>query len=233
MRSVVGMTAPSFGPRTTLISRTPHSRRDVRRNPDRGLQARFSVTPTVPPDGSARGRRFARLAADRSSAEGYWPLPPDGLCLSTFLLLSPRGDSRKVLVGRIDPRGPWGEIGALDARRVRQNLDGWMLPSCHLMYFESPDEAATRILREQLGLGNVALERPLVFSETYRPRRHPERGTHWDLQFLYRGDVPNSWTPEHPAWGILRFVDPAEVPRKDFTRSHEEVLELAGYRIGA
>jgi ADP-ribose pyrophosphatase YjhB (NUDIX family) len=177
-------------------------------------------------------RRFARFATDRSTSDGYWPLPEDGLCLSAFVLLSREDTRDRVLLGRIDPTAPWAHIGALDARRVRLNASGWMLPSCHLEYFEPPDDAARRVLREQLGLADVPLSSSVVTSECYRPRRHPERGLHWDLQFLYRGTAPRDWVPRHPAWTELRFLDPSATPRAEFTRSHEEVLELAGYRIG-
>jgi ADP-ribose pyrophosphatase YjhB (NUDIX family) len=177
-------------------------------------------------------RQFVRLAEGRSTEEGYWPIPPDGLCLSSFLLLSPSGIRSQVLVGRLDPTAPWREIGALDARRVELNAQGWMLPSCHLLFFESPQEAAVRVLREQLGLEGIALDAPSIFSEKYRPRRHPERGEHWDLEFVYRAEAPPGWRAAHPAWRELRFVDPAQIPRGEFTRSHEEVLELAGFTIG-
>lgn len=137
-----------------------------------------------------------------------------------------------MLVGRIEPRGPWAEIGAMNAHRIQLNSEGWMLPSCHLLYFESPDDAARRVLKEQLGLESIPLEGPRIFSEKYRPRRHPERGEHWDLEFLYAGEVPSSWIPAHPAWKALKFVEPAKMARAEFTRSHDEVLELAGFRIG-
>jgi ADP-ribose pyrophosphatase YjhB (NUDIX family) len=176
-------------------------------------------------------RRFARFAEGRPVAEGYWPLPPDGICLSAFVLLSAPGRPREVLVGRIDPRAPWGRIGALNATRIRLNAEGWMLPSCHLLYFEPPAEAARRVLSEQLGLDGLALGPPAVVSETYRPARHPEHGEHWDLEFLFRGSAPAGWRPSHPAWKELRFVDPSATPRGEFTRSHDEVLELAGYRF--
>jgi ADP-ribose pyrophosphatase YjhB (NUDIX family) len=185
---------------------------------------------TNPQGGEAR--RFARLAEGRSAEEGYWPLPPDGLCLSSFLVLSPSGIRTKVLVGKIDPRGPWGEIGALNPHRIQLNSEGWMLPSCHLLYFESPRDAAIRVLREQLGLENLTLEGPSIFSEKYRPRRHPERGEHWDLEFVFRGEVPTRRTPAPAAWKELRFIDPSKTARSEFTRSHDEVLELAGFAIG-
>lgn len=187
---------------------------------------------TGSPGARAAERRFARFADGRRASDGYWPLPPDGLCLSTFVLLSPENQPSLVLVGRLDASGPWREIGALDASRIRQNAEGWMLPSCHLLYFEAPRAAAERVLAEQLGLAGVDLDGPAVFSETYRPRRHPERGAHWDLEFVFRGVAPPAWKPSHPAWHELQFVEPSRTPRTEFTRSHDEVLELAGFRLG-
>ena len=189
----------------------------------------LSNKPNQPKDGE---RRFARLAHDADVAHGTYPLPEDGLCLSAFLLLSPPGDPTRILAGRLDPRAPWDVIGALDPRRIQLNSEGWMLPSCHLMYFESPGDAAHRILKEQLGLESLPLGGLQVFSEAYPPRRHPGRELHWDLGFLYRGEVTPNWKPAHPAWTELRFVDPSTTRRNEFTRSHEEVLELAGFRIG-
>jgi ADP-ribose pyrophosphatase YjhB (NUDIX family) len=177
-------------------------------------------------------RRFARLAEGRSTEEGYWPLPPDGLCLSSFLLLSRPEKREEVLVGKIDPSAPWDRIGALNAHRIGLNAEGWMLPSCHLLWFESPQDAARRILEEQLGLDGIVISDPQVFSEKYRSRRHPERGEHWDLEFLFRGVVPQTWMPAHPAWRELHWVNPSKTPRSEFTRSHDEVLELAGFSFG-
>jgi hypothetical protein len=54
---------------------------------------------------------------------------------------------------------------------------------------------------------------------------------HWDIEFLYRGTLPAGWRPVHPAWVELKVVEPARTPRSAFTRSHDEVLELAGYRL--
>ena len=183
------------------------------------------------PSASLPARRFSRFASDRPVSAGYWPLPEDGLCLSSFVLLSPPGHPEEVLVGKIDPKHPWGELGALDPRRVELNAQGWMLPSCHLLHFEPPGEAAARILKEQLGLAPLPLQGPQVFSEAYGPRRHPGLGRHWDIEFLYRGTLPPGGVPAHPAWVEFRTVEPAKTPRTDFTRSHDEILELAGYRF--
>jgi ADP-ribose pyrophosphatase YjhB (NUDIX family) len=182
--------------------------------------------------GESEPRRFARFSRDRARDSGYSDIPADGLCLSSFVLLSPPGRSSEVLVGRLDPAAPWLHIGALDPARVTMNAEGWMLPSCHLMLLESPAEAARRIVSEQLGLDDLAVGAAQVRSEVYPSRRHPDLKRHWDLEFLFRAVAPPGWAPAHPAWRELRFVDPSRTPRAKFTRSHDEVLELAGFSIG-
>ncbi|HTW55371.1 MAG TPA: NUDIX hydrolase [Thermoplasmata archaeon] len=178
------------------------------------------------------GRRFARFAPTGSPSDGYFGLPEDGLCLSVFVVVSPPGESRRALLGKIDPAGPWHEIGALNPERARSTAGRWMLPSSQLVFFESPDDAARRILREQLGAPELPVGAPRVFSETYQSRRHPEQTHHWDLHFVYRAEWPSSDPPHHAAWRELAFLDPARVARSEFARSHEEILELAGFRIG-
>jgi ADP-ribose pyrophosphatase YjhB (NUDIX family) len=177
-------------------------------------------------------RRFCRFSTGRSVADGYWPLPEDGLCLSVFLLLSPADGSERVLVGRIDPAAAWDQIGALDPGRLRAHSGKWMIPSCHLLQFEAPAEAARRILREQLGRVGPTLAGPEIYSEAYPPRRDPGRGHHWDLEIVYRGRLDSNDAPGYPSWAELKFIDPSRTPRSDFARSHEEILDVAGFRVG-
>src|SRR3989442_4075768 len=54
---------------------------------------------------------------------------------------------KRVLMGHMNPKAPWDHIGALDPSRVEAHSRGWMLPSSHLIFLESPDEAARRIAR--------------------------------------------------------------------------------------
>ncbi len=184
-------------------------------------------------EGKPAPRRFCRFSDGRPASEGFWRLPADGMCLSAFVLLSPEGRPDEVLVGQVDPSGPWERIGALDPARVRLwgQAGQWMLPSCHLLFFESPPAAAERIVREQLGLDGLLLGEPRVFSETYAPSRLPAEHQHWDLDFLFRGTVGGASPPRHPAWKELRFVRPDTTPRRAFTRLHDDILELAGFRF--
>jgi len=177
-------------------------------------------------------RRFARFSSTGDTSDGLFGLPEDGLCLSAFVIVSPPGRPSDVLLGKIDPSGPWWEIGALDPGRARAAAGRWMLPSSQLQFFESPDDAGRRILQEQLNAPKLRLGAAQVFSETYQSRRHPEQTHHWDLHFVYRVEWPATDPPHLPAWRELAFVDPSRVARGDFARAHEEILELAGFRIG-
>lgn len=69
-------------------------------------------------------------------------IPEGGVCISTFVVISRRGDSKSVLMGRINKRAPWDHIGALDPGRVERHSKSWMLPSSHLIFGESPQDAA-------------------------------------------------------------------------------------------
>lgn len=143
-------------------------------------------------------------------------IPEGGFCISSFVILSKKGSPNEVLMGRLNKNAPWDHIGALDPERVERHSKGWMLPSSALILGESPHEAADRILNEQLGLGKLRLEGPLVFSEVYGS---PD---HWDLEFLFLGELNSP--PTNPAWNELRFVDLTKTGKQDIARRHEDIL---------
>ncbi|MDG7016644.1 MAG: NUDIX hydrolase, partial [Nitrososphaerota archaeon] len=147
-------------------------------------------------------------------------IPDGGICLSAFVMLSPPGKPNHVLMGKLNPGAPWEHLGALDRERAEANSKGWMLPSSHLILFESPQETATRILTEQLSINDQKLTGPYVFSEVYGPKNH------WDLEFVFTGERDD--VPKNDAWSELRFVDTNATKREDIVRSHEDVLAHAG-----
>lgn len=178
-------------------------------------------------------RVFCRFARDPKVASyGLTQVPEDGLCLSAFVILASDEDPESVLVGKLSPQAPWDELGGLDPSRVEAHRHGWTLPSSHLILYESPQEAAQRILHEQLGLEGVELEGPQVISEVYASKRRPSETRHWDIGFIFKGIHPTSTPPSSTAWAELKFVDPRGVRREAFARSHEEVLDLAGLPVG-
>jgi ADP-ribose pyrophosphatase YjhB (NUDIX family) len=174
-------------------------------------------------------RRFARLRRGPvAESSGASEVPDNGLCLSVFLVLEPPDRDGAVLMGRIDPHGPWWEVGALDPKRVAQIAERWMLPSCQLLLFESPADAARRILKEQLGVGPLPLEGPFVFSDPSARPGSPGHDPHWDVHFVYRGRWPTSGAPTAPAWTRLEFVDVTRTRRAEIARDQGDVLELVG-----
>src|SRR5882762_5961583 len=101
-------------------------------------------------------RRFSRFSKSRETAA---------------FSITETGHPTNVLMGHMNPRAPWDHIGALDPSRVEVHSRGWMLPSSHLIFQESPGDAARRIAREQLELPDLSFSEPMVVSEAYTPRR--------------------------------------------------------------
>jgi ADP-ribose pyrophosphatase YjhB (NUDIX family) len=166
-------------------------------------------------------RRFAHFKKDVVPPR-MKEMPEGGFCISTFVILSKKNNPEQVLMGRINKKAPWDHVGALDPERVQRHSVGWMLPSSALILGESPEQAADRILREQLGVADQSLEGPFVFSEVYGPMNH------WDLELLFLGDRDS--TPENEVWAELKFIDITKTRRRDIVRGHEDILAHVGKR---
>jgi ADP-ribose pyrophosphatase YjhB (NUDIX family) len=147
-------------------------------------------------------------------------VPEGGMCVSAFLVISKKGDPGSVLMGKINKNAEWDHIGAIPSKKLEGFASGWMLPSSHLILFETPEGAARRILREQLGIRNQSLQGPLTFSDTSGTTNH------WDLGFIFTGERESA--SANPAWDELRFVDVAKLKRDAIVRSQLDVLTYAG-----
>jgi ADP-ribose pyrophosphatase YjhB (NUDIX family) len=173
-------------------------------------------------------RKFCRFNKQVETLSFGMPEPPQGgLCLSAFLVITDELNANSVLMGHLNPRAPWDHIGALDPSRIDVHSKGWMLPSSHLIVYESPQEAARRILREQLGM-DLTLSAPDVISETYTPKRFPDLPHHWDIEFIFKGKTSQDRIPKPFAWSELAFVNLDSAKRSEIARSHEDILESAG-----
>jgi ADP-ribose pyrophosphatase YjhB (NUDIX family) len=174
-------------------------------------------------------RQFCRFNKSPETASfSVTEIPPDGLCLSAFLIVTEARHARWVLMGHMNPEAPWDHIGALDPGRVEAHRHGWMLPSSHIMFKEAPEDAAHRIAREQLELPTLDVSASGVFSEVYAPRRFAGNREHWDLEFLFRAKLAEGRVPRPNAWSELRFVDTETARKAEIARSHEDILAHAG-----
>lgn len=160
-------------------------------------------------------RRFAHFQRNVASPR-LNEIPEGGFCISSFVIISETGSPYHVLMGRLNKNAPWDHVGALDTERIERLSKGWMLPSSGLLFGESPQDAAQRILKEQLGISDQTLQGPLVFSETYGHRNH------WDLEFLFLGE--RGKVPKHEVWSELQFVDLTKTTKEEIARSHEDIL---------
>jgi hypothetical protein len=176
-------------------------------------------------------RKFARFRPTAEVERMVFGVPQEGLCLSTFLILRPKGRPSKVLLGRLNPEGPWAHIGALDPTRAKQWSAGWMLPSSQLMYYETPEHSARRIAQEQLGIELGELPAPALMSDSEQRPAAAEGDLHWDIGFVYVLDGFSESPPRHPAWSELKFIDVASLARRDLVRSQGDVIRLAGLAL--
>ena len=174
-------------------------------------------------------RKFCRFNKQVETKSFGMPEPPEGgLCLSAFLIITDERNANRVLMGHLNAKAPWDHIGALDSSRVEVHSKGWMLPSSHLLVYESPQEAARRILREQLEI-DLALSGPDVVSEAYTPKRFPDLPRHWDIEFIFKGKMSEDHIPRPFAWSKLSFVNLNDTEKTEIARSHEDILEAAGF----
>ncbi|MGA9839144.1 MAG: hypothetical protein WBE40_03470 [Thermoplasmata archaeon] len=177
----------------------------------------------------AMTRRFTRLrAVVPPGAEDVWTVPQDGLCLNVFLVLRSTRHPDRVLLGRLDPTAPWEELSALGPDRLARLAGHWLLPASQLLFFESPDDAARRIAREQLETELPSLGVPRIFSEAYSRPAPEGRDPHWDIHFVYPLPWPGAETVRAKPWKELAFLDARRIPRPDFGRNHGDILDLLG-----
>ncbi|HKW05022.1 MAG TPA: NUDIX hydrolase [Nitrososphaerales archaeon] len=174
-------------------------------------------------------RKFAAFTRNTRGGLGISEIPKDGFCISVFLILKGENDPRGVLMGYLNPEANWAHIGALTQDRIDAHSKGWMLPSSHIIFGESPNDAAKRVFSEQLGIEDSGglLTGPKVFSEVYAPRRHSEAKEHWDLQFLFEGRITSSDLLNdvaRNAWKKLDFIDIDSIEPSKISRSHEDIL---------
>ncbi|MCI4350212.1 MAG: hypothetical protein L3K15_01690 [Thermoplasmata archaeon] len=104
-----------------------------------------------------------------------------------------------------------------------------MLPSSHLAVFESPDQAAERIAREQLGSPEFRPPSPLIVSETYHRAAGDTDDPHWDLHFIYRSTVERAPPGSSELWEELRFLEPRQHAPEEFARAQSDILAFAGH----
>jgi ADP-ribose pyrophosphatase YjhB (NUDIX family) len=159
-------------------------------------------------------------------------VPPGGVCLSSFVVVD-SGDA--LLVGKMAKPEIWVERFFVGERWAKGYVESgkYVLPASHLAWYESPLDAAIRILNEQV-LMSVKKERVKLFdtqSQVSVDISGKGEPPHWDLCFVYRVEV--SPTEAHdfgrPEWfEDLGFKPKSSLKPENFARGHGDVLQEAG-----
>lgn len=151
--------------------------------------------------------------------------PKGGTCLSSFLVLKGK---QGVLVGKMTKPEIWVErflMGEMFAPKYAAS-GKWLLPASHLKYGEKPEDAAIRVLTEQVGSKKSKLKLLQVQSHLAQDPNDPE-AAHWDICFVYGGTITGEI--KTPEWfSELRFANPRGLKSDDFTRGHGDVLKELG-----
>jgi ADP-ribose pyrophosphatase YjhB (NUDIX family) len=155
--------------------------------------------------------------------EGH--VPKGGTCLSAFLVLKGKNG---ILAGKMTKPEVWVEkffVGESFAPKYTSSAK-WTLPASYLKYGEKPEDAARRILTEQLGLSKVKLTLSEVQSHLSGDPNDSD-AAHWDICFVYEGTVKGKVSK--PEWfSELDFLKPKTLSADDFTRGHGDILKELG-----
>ncbi|HZW55500.1 MAG TPA: hypothetical protein VFF30_04355 [Nitrososphaerales archaeon] len=158
--------------------------------------------------------------------------PPGGFCLSSFVVVS-RGND--VLVGKMKMPEVWVERFFVGQEFAPKYLSSgkYLMPASHLSWYESPLDAASRIMSEQLLLDYPKDKLKLLDVQSHlRGDIGDEHNPpHWDLCFVYGAQLTprQSRNLATPDWfEDYRFKKRSELTTDDFTRGHGDVLEEAG-----
>lgn len=161
--------------------------------------------------------KFARFAP----GEEY--TPKGGACISAFVLVR-KGDS--LLLGKIGDPELWAEKWGLALGYPERWKDKWQIPASYLRFGEHPDEAAERVVKDQLKIGKSEMRFLGLQSHAADSSVSPGN-LHWDLCFIYESKTDGPL--ESPEWfKELRFFKTNELPKTDMGRGHGDLIATLG-----
>jgi hypothetical protein len=159
-------------------------------------------------------------------------VPPGGTCLSSFVVAS---SGSKILVGKVTAPEKWISdffVGEATAKKVAES-GKYVIPARHLAWYESPLEAASSVLRDQVSV-RVPEDKLRLIEVQSHLRGDPastEKPPHWDICFVYEAKLSGAQAGKlkKPEWfGELGFKQRRELSADDFDRGHGDILEMAG-----
>lgn len=172
------------------------------------------------------------MVESRSARFREGSVPPGGTCLSTFVIVN---SGNRVLVGKPTRPEHWASRFFVSEEMAPKLVENglYVLPASHLAWFESPEDAAQRVLREMLNL-NIPKNRLRLLDVQSHTRGDTPENTHWDLCFVYQAELPAGMEKKiaTPEWfSELTLVPKSKLKPEHFSRGHGDVLDLAKGKI--
>jgi len=160
-------------------------------------------------------RRFARYGP----TDGH---PPGGACISSFVIVRKR-DS--YLMGMVTNPELWADNFNLNTTKPGGWADKWRLPATYLKLGEHPEDAANRVMEDQLGLRNYELSLAQVQSHAGDSAAFKGE-THWDLCYVYVGLYPMVREELSPTkfFSEISFKNLDEVAAEELGSGHGAIL---------
>ena len=154
--------------------------------------------------------------------EGH--VPKGGVCMSSFLVL--RGKAG-ILVGKMAKPELWTEKFQVGEPYASEAVSSgkWVLPASHLRFWESPEDAANRILTEQLQAKKIKLK--LLEAQSHLSDPNDPENAHWDICFVHGGTLKGA-LKSREWFSELKFVNPKKLTSDEFARGHGDVLTQLG-----
>ena len=154
-----------------------------------------------------------------------YQMPEAGFCASSFVIVR---KGAKILAGIPRDQRRWRtqwqpNINAYSPRDQVAEFASWRLPAAFLYEGEHPEDAARRVLRDQLRIGARKLGPPVIHS-FYDPSTWYPGHRHYDLCFVYQvqGVAPRtvpSW------WQRLEFVEPRFLRSQELGSAMNDLLK--------
>ena len=174
---------------------------------------------------SVQARKKALFSAES-------PPPPGGICLSSFVVVS---NGSGMLAGRMKNPDTWVDRFFVSQKFVPGYMaegEKYLMPAMHLAWYESPLDAADRILREQVLVDFPKEKIKLLGVQSHlRGDLNDEKNPpHWDICFVYEAKLPAraAGKIKSPEWfEDFGFKPKSKLTAANFLRGHGDVLEEA------
>ena len=155
-------------------------------------------------------------------------VPPGTVCISSFVVVT--DGKGGILSGRMDKLDVWVDRFYASPTNAPTFLASGklLLPASHLVWYESPLDAAERILKEMALIEDVPRDRiELIDVQSHlRPSANNPSNPHWDICIIYKVDSYGGKINQ-PEW-FRDFGFKYNLKNDDFTRGHGDILEEAG-----